>query len=131
MVWLSAFASDGSVYYFDEDTGTRSWQPPSNQIGQVRCVGKAQEGHANLVKGGQREVAGTISAKIDDMLMRLPLCCGCRLINPYWLRPWISEADRSAPSCYDVCSWPRRLLGSLVYGVLFVPFISAVSRPVG
>lgn len=67
-------------------------------------------------------VAGSISAKIDDMLMHLPRCCGCRFIDPYCLRPWLGHPEREAPEWDDVCSWPQRLLGSLLYGVLFCPF---------
>ena len=129
MGWMSALAPDGRVYYFDEETGNRSWQPPCNHLGEVPRAMPVPAEAPILARGGERVVAGSISAKIDDMLVRLPSCCGLVRINPYWLRPWIGNLELEPPSCYDPCSWPRRLLGSLVYGLLFVPFIFSVRPP--
>ena len=69
---------------------------------------------------------GSISAKIDVMLLSLPLCRGVRVLDPHAVRPWAADEGRRKPSYANPCNWGRGLGGSVFYAVLFVPFIFAL-----
>jgi hypothetical protein len=129
---MTALSPSGMPYYFEEESGNRSWQPPSNQP-RPPCAGtftgtsapSSVAGLPSLTTVRERAIVGSISAKIDEMVVAVRNR-GVPLIDPYKLRPWIQQEAGEAPLCSNPLSWPRRLVGSLFYGVLFVPFIFSV-----
>ena len=134
--WSAAVAPSGHTYYYTL-AGERTWEKPAGfdatfQVhahmvgvtGSSAALPPAGEPAALSTTAGPAR--NTMSAKIDDMLETLRWK-GRPIISPARLRPWLhgQEGVLRAGS-FDLRYGLHVACGSMVYGILFVPFVFAL-----
>lgn len=137
MEWTEATDPvSGRTYYYHPETGNTSWhrpsatkpqpppQPPPRSkkgflVGRVTDTGDEAIPSAEA-STTEREENSSIGDRIDAMILNMPSGIRCMCLSTI---EWLGRGD---PSIYSLGGMLRLIVGPLVYGLLFVPFVFSV-----
>lgn len=134
MAWAKKTTPTGEIYYYNSATNETSWELPAELHGSQSTVSdgseKAPKTQEEIV--AESEAGKAVLDKINSMIDHSPFparqCC---LPFSQWLNAYQPYSPHFSlrPFNIDVPTVPgiaRLLIGPIVYGVLFVPFVFAI-----